>query len=57
MHVLPLPFGLALAVMPRREANTIRRKEEVRPLLRCAVRPRDSYLADIRYFNNIRGHI
>jgi hypothetical protein len=57
MHVLPLPFGLALALMPRREANTIRRKEEVRPLLRSAVRPRDKYLADIRYFNNIRGHI
>ena len=57
MHVLPLPFGLALAVMPRREANSIRRKEEVRPLLRSAVRPRDNYLADIRYFNNIRGHI
>ena len=57
MHVLPLPFGLALALMPRREANTIRRKEEVRPVLRSAVRPRDKYLSDIRYFNNIRGHI
>jgi hypothetical protein len=57
MHVLPLPFGLALALMPRREANTIRRKEEVRPMLRSAIRPRERYLADIRYFNNTRGHI
>jgi hypothetical protein len=57
MHVLPLPFGLALAVLPRREADTIRRKEEVRPLLRTAIRPRDSYLSDVRYFNSTRGHV
>jgi hypothetical protein len=24
MHVLPLPFGLALALLPRREANNLR---------------------------------
>ena len=24
MHVLPLPFGLALALLPRREANQLR---------------------------------
>jgi hypothetical protein len=24
MHVLPLPFGLALALLPRREANKLR---------------------------------
>lgn len=57
MHVLPLPFGLALAVLPRREADTIRRKEEVRPLLRNAIRPRESYLADVRYLNSTRGHV
>jgi hypothetical protein len=57
MHVLPLPFGLALALMPRREADTIRRKEEIRPHLRNAVRPRDEILGDIRYFNNVRGHV
>jgi hypothetical protein len=57
MHVLPLPFGLALALMPRREADTIRRKDEVRPLIRNAVRPRDRYLSDLRYFNNTRGHV
>ena len=57
MHVLPLPFGLALALMPRREADTIRRKEEVRPLLGNTVRPRERYLADVRYFNSNRGHV
>jgi hypothetical protein len=57
MHVLPLPFGLALALMPRREADRFRRKEEVRPLLRDAIRPRDELLGNIRYFNNVRGHI
>jgi hypothetical protein len=57
MHVLPLPFGLALALMPRREANTFRRKEEVRPLLRNAMRPREQYIGDVRFFNNLRGHV
>jgi hypothetical protein len=57
MHVLPLPFGLALALMPRREADTIRRKEEIRPHLRNALRPRDQLLQDLRYFNNVRGSI
>jgi hypothetical protein len=28
MHVLPLPFGLALAVLPRREAQLLRPKNE-----------------------------
>jgi hypothetical protein len=57
MHVLPLPFGLALALMPRREADTIRRKEEIRPHLRNAIRPRDEIIGDLRYFNNLRGHV
>ena len=57
MHVLPLPFGLALALMPRRDADSIRRKEEIRPHLRNAIRPRDEVLSDVRYFNNVRGHI
>jgi hypothetical protein len=57
MHVLPLPFGLALALMPRREADHIRRKQEVRPQLRNAIRPRDQILGDVRYFNNSRGHV
>ncbi len=43
MHVLPLPFGLALALIPRREADKIRAREEmreeIRPILRNAIRP------------------
>ena len=57
MHVLPLPFGLALALMPRREADTFRRKEEVRPLLRNAIRPREQMLGDVRFLNTNRGHV
>jgi hypothetical protein len=30
MHVLPLPFGLALALLPRREANQLRAPKVVR---------------------------
>jgi hypothetical protein len=43
--------------MPRREADTFRRKEEVRPLLRNTMRPREQFLGDIRFFNNMRGHV
>jgi hypothetical protein len=57
MHVLPLPFGLALALVPRREAQNLRRKEEIRPHIHNAVRPRDAYIGDVRYFNNVRGSI
>ena len=57
MHVLPLPFGLALALMPRREADTIRPRKEIRPHLRNPIRPRDQILGDIRHLNNVRGHV
>jgi hypothetical protein len=57
MHVLPLPFGLALALMPRREADNFRRKEEIRPLLRKAIRPRDAILGDVNYLFSFRGHV
>jgi len=57
MHVLPLPFGLALALMPRREAAHAMGKEEIRPHVRNAVRPRDAILGDVRYLNNMRGHV
>jgi hypothetical protein len=57
MHVLPLPFGLALALIPRREADSIRRRDEIRPHLRNAIRPRDQILGDVRYFNTNRGHV
>jgi hypothetical protein len=32
MHVLPLPFGLALAVLPRREAKLLRPEKEKEPI-------------------------
>jgi hypothetical protein len=50
MHVLPLPFGLALAVLPRHEVDRIRRRETVRFHIRNAIRPRDRVLDDISYF-------
>ena len=56
MHVLPLPFGLALALMPRREADIFRPKKEIRPHLRTAVR-RPDVVTDVRFSNNLRGSI
>jgi hypothetical protein len=44
MHVLPLPFGLALALIPRREAQKLRRKEPVRISLDNAKDYRDQIL-------------
>jgi hypothetical protein len=55
MHVLPLPFGMALALVPRREADRLKGREFVRPLIRNAVSPRDKILSDIRYFHR-GGH-
>jgi hypothetical protein len=57
MHVLPLPFGLALALMPRREADKFRSKEEIRPLLRNAIRPREQFLGDIHNFGTNSHHV
>jgi hypothetical protein len=56
MHVLPLPFGMALALVPRREADRLKGRELVRPLIRNAVTPRDKFLSDIRFFNP-GGHV
>ena len=55
MHVLPLPFGLALAVLPRREANKLRIE---RPPLRISRGPshRQRILSDIRYSDS-RQHL
>ena len=46
MHVLPLPFGLAFALLPRREARLVRRDD--RPI-RVTRGPnhRERILADI----------
>jgi hypothetical protein len=51
MHVLPLPFGLALALLPRREADKFRRPAIVQPRLPNPISARDRILSDIRYFN------
>ena len=55
MHVLPLPFGLALAVLPRREANRLRRE---RPAIHVYRGPahRQRILSDIRYSDS-RQHL
>jgi hypothetical protein len=47
MHVLPLPFGLALALLPRREARLLRDDDDDPPI-RAARRPsyRDRIMAD-----------
>jgi hypothetical protein len=50
MHVLPLPFGLALAVLPRREIDRIRRRDFMRLHIRNAVRTRDHFVDDLRYY-------
>jgi hypothetical protein len=49
MHVLPLPFGLALAVLPRREANLIRPKEDRPIVVRRNPGTRERVLTDLRY--------
>ena len=56
MHVLPLPFGLALAVLPRREVNLIRPKDERPIVFRRNVSVRDRVLSDLRYADS-RQHI
>jgi hypothetical protein len=57
MHVLPLPFGFALALLPRREAEQLRPcAEEVRPRADRSMSPRERILGDVRYFNG-RRHV
>jgi len=56
MHVLPLPFGLALAVLPRREANLIRPKQDRPIVVRRTIGTRDRVLSHIRYAD-ARQHI
>ena len=56
MHVLPLPFGMALALLPRREAKQIRRAVKVRNYVRTAITPREQILGDVRYADS-RHHI
>jgi hypothetical protein len=56
MHVLPLPFGLALALIPRREADRMRAREDFRPIIRNAITPRDRILGDVRSLY-LREHV
>ena len=49
MHVLPLPFGLALALIPRREAQKLRPKKSVRVSLDNATDYRDQ-IVGAHYF-------
>jgi len=56
MHVLPLPFGLALAVLPRREADLMRPKDKRPIVVHRTAGARDRILGDIRYAD-ARQHI
>ena len=56
MHVLPLPFGLALAVLPRREAQLIRPKQKAPIVVHRGSGARDRVLSDVRYADS-RQHI
>ena len=51
MHVLPLPFGLALALVPRREADKLRNDEPVRIKYEKTVHAREQILGDVKYLN------
>lgn len=48
MHVLPLPFGLALAVLPRRDADLIRKPKAPITVHRGPTH-RERVHGDIRY--------
>jgi hypothetical protein len=51
MHVLPLPFGLALALVPRREADKLRHDEPpVRVRYEKTIHAREQILGDIKHF-------
>ena len=49
MHVLPLPFGLALALIPRREASKLRDDEPVRVPYEKTVHAREQLHGDVKY--------
>ena len=51
MHVLPLPFGLALALVRRREADKLRNDEPLRIQYEKTVHAREQILGDVKYLN------
>jgi hypothetical protein len=57
MHVLPLPFGLALALIPRREANKLRDDEPVSVHYKKTVHAQEQILRDVKYLNARRYNI
>ncbi|HLB19590.1 MAG TPA: hypothetical protein VK613_10720 [Gaiellaceae bacterium] len=54
MHVLPLPFGLALALIPRRETRKLRDDEPVRVRFEKQVHAREQILGDVKHLNAVR---
>ena len=54
MHVLPLPFGLALALIPRREAYKLRDDEPMRVQFEKTVHAREQILGDVKHLNAVR---
>ena len=55
MHVLPLPFGMALALLPRREMRRLR--PDPAPIrLERSPAYRERVLSDLRYAD-VRQHI
>lgn len=51
MHVLPLPFGLALALIPRRDADKLRDDERtVRVRFEKTTHAREQILGDLKHF-------
>jgi hypothetical protein len=57
MHVLPLPFGLALALIPRREAENLRDDEPARVRFEKTIHAREQILGDIKHFHAGRSII
>lgn len=55
MHALPLPFGLALALIPRRDADKLRDEEPpVRVRFEKTIHAREQILGDIKHFDAVR---
>jgi hypothetical protein len=51
MHVLPLPFGLALALIPRRDADKLRDDEPMRVRFEKTIHAREQILGDVKHFH------
>jgi hypothetical protein len=56
MHVLPLPFGMTLAVIPRRDIDLIRARKRAPIVVRRGPSLRERVLGDLRYADS-RQHL